>query len=115
MCDYVYGPDLLCLQVTFEELQLCNMPLSLVEGFAKDTKLLNIPQQIKNFPKQRCDVKFPEVTYKPIGSYAWAGKVDQEKYRLINFHSDLKVSITAVSSSLSIVFHGLCIEPMLII
>lgn len=66
-CDYIYDPD---LQVTFEEAQLCNMPLSSVKGFFKDIKLLNIPRQIKTIPKQRPN--FPELTYKPLGNCAWA-------------------------------------------
>lgn len=46
--------------------------------FAKDTKLLNIPQQIKNFPKQRWNMKTSELTYKTMGSYAWAWEMDQK-------------------------------------
>lgn len=69
MCDYMYDPGSLCVPVTFEEAQLCDMPLSLQKDIPKDTKFLNTPQQTQNFPKQQWDGKFPELTCKPMGSY----------------------------------------------
>lgn len=84
----MYDSDSLCVQVTFEEAQLCDMPLSREKDIAKDTKFLNTPQQTQNFPKQWWDGKFPELTCKPMGGYAWAWEMNEEKHRLIHFHSD---------------------------
>lgn len=70
MCDYMYNPGSLCVQVTFEEAQLCDMPLSLEKDIPKDKKFLNTLQQKQNFPKQQWGGKFPGLTCKPMGCYA---------------------------------------------
>lgn len=49
MCDYMYDPGSLCVQVAFEEAQLCDMPLSLEKYIPKDTMFLNTPQQTQTF------------------------------------------------------------------
>lgn len=109
----MYDSRSLCAQVTFEKAQLCDMPPSLEKDIAKGTKFLNTPQQTQNFPKQCWDGKFPELTCKPMGGCAWAWEMNQEKHRLIHFHSDPNWGIfeAVVSSNLSVGFLG----PMLII
>lgn len=39
MCDYMYDPGSLCVQVTFDEAQLSDMPLSL-ERYCQGHKVL---------------------------------------------------------------------------